>query len=309
MRTSRATACALAVASAACGSSGPPAAPSAPAAIPTPARGSDDLAVARVNGRAVWSSCVAAQLPHARSPREALDQCIAFELLAQAADARGLAGDREVVDARRAALVNRLVETDFEQRYRTAADLKEAVDAVWPRVAYRMHLIQLRASTFARFVVPDKAPADVDARARAAAAQLAAELAGQTGLFNLHLIEAAQRIAKSDPSLKLEYDNVKPTHQDGLVDEYAKALYAIPEVGETTKAFRTPWGWDVVLWTGGIEPKDTSRDDLIAELLPDLRRRQFQLWATQIAKRLGVHIELEQAAISALDNGDDGTAR
>ena len=41
---------------------------------------------------------------------------------------------------------------------------------------------------------------------------------------------------------------------------------------------------------------------LVAEIFPDLRRREFQRWVGQIIKRLGVHIELEQAAIAAIDS-------
>ena len=64
---------------------------------------------------------------------------------------------------------------------------------------------------------------------------------------------------------------------------------------------RTPWGWDVVLWTGGVDAKQTSREELVAELFPEIRRRQFQLWVTQLGKQLGVHIEVDQATVDKLD--------
>lgn len=273
--------------------------------IATPALTADDVAVATVNGHPVWGSCVATQAAalagdDAQRRKAALDQCVAFELLAQAAEARGLAGAPEVVDAARSAEVNRLVATDFEQRYRTPADLKQAVDLVMAKNEWRMHILELRASTYARFVVPDKAPADVDARAHALADQLAAELDGQPGLYNLHLTEAAQRIAK-DSGIKLETADVKPTHRDDLVDSYALALYAIPEVGRTSRAVRTKWGWDVVLWTGGVTAKERTRDEVVAELFPELRRRQFQLWVTQISRKLGVTIAIDQANVAAMD--------
>lgn len=296
------------------GSSGPtPTPPAAPIVIATPRLTTDDLEVAKVNGRPVWSSCVAAQsrmiAPASRTPTsrtidqrraEALDQCIAFELLAQAAEARGLAAEREVADATRTAAVNRLVETEFEQRYRTADDLKQPIELVMKRNEWRMHIIQLRSSSFARFTVPKDAPPELDARAHALADRLAAELASEAGLYSVHLGDAARRIvAGSD--IKLETADVKPTHQDDLVAPYAQALYAIPEVGRIAPAVRTQWGWDVVLWTGGIEPKETSREELIAEIFPEVRRRQFQLWVTQLGKQLGLHIEVNQAAAGKLD--------
>jgi hypothetical protein len=280
--------------------------------IATPRLADDDLEVAKVNGRSVWGSCVTAQAGEiaagsARPPRtpdavraEALDQCIAFELLAQAAEARGLAAAPEVASATRVAAVNRVVETEFEQRYRTPDDLKQAVDVVMQRNAWRMHLVQLRASTFARFVVAKDAPPAVDAAAHALADQLAGQLAGQTGLFGIDLTDAAKRLAAGS-DVKLDSSDVKPMHQDDLVAPYSHALYALPEIGRTSPAVRTPWGWDVVLWTGGVEAKESTRAEIVAELFPELRRRQFQLWVTQLVKQLGVHIDIDDAAVARLD--------
>jgi hypothetical protein len=306
-----------------CGSSSPPPAaqsgPQAgppgsmtrgPAAIATPPLTSDDVEVARVNGRPVWGSCIATQaraIAGARTPQQrragALDQCIAFELLAQAAEAGGVAQAGEVTDAARAAAVNRLVETDFEQRYRTPDDLEEAVDAVMKRNEWRMHILELRASTFARFQVPRDAPAELDARAHALADRLADELAGQTGLYDVHLVEAARRIAAGS-DIKLDTADVRPTHRDDLVEPYSRALYAIPEVGRIGPVARTQWGWDVVLWTGGVEAKERTRDEVVGDMFPELRRHQFRLWATQLGKQLGVHIEVDQATAARLDTSE-----
>jgi hypothetical protein len=345
----------LGVLLAACGgSSGPAPVSSAPVVSATPRLAPDDVEVAKVNGRPVWSSCVSLQAreiargepttatdpaaggaaahavtpgtvapnavapgtvaPNAVAPgavapnavalrARALDQCIAFELLAQTAEARGLAGASEVDDAVRAAAVNRLVEVDFEQRYRTPADLGRVVDIVMQRNEWRMHILQLRASTFARFLVAKEAPPEVDARAHALADRLAAELAGETGLYGVHLTEAARRIAEGS-DVKLETADVRPMHQDDLVEPYARALYAIPEVGRIGPVARTQWGWDVVMWTGGVEARERSRDEVVAELFPDLRRHQFQLWVTQLAKQLGVRVALDPAAAARLDTGD-----
>ena len=295
---------------AACGSSpggsgAGPAPARAAVVIATPRLTADDAPVASVNGRTVWASCVAAQARSATGSDEArraagLDQCIAFELLAQAAEARGLAAAPEVVEAARAAAVNRVVETEFEQHTRSPADLAPQVDAMMKANAWRLHVLELRASTFARFVVPTNAPAEVDARAHALAERLAAELAGQTGLFGVHLADAARRIAEGS-GIELNTSDFRPAHHDDLVESYAAALYAIPEVGRVSPAFRTPWGWDVVLWSGGVEARERSRDEIVAELFPELRRRQFQRWVTQLGKQLGLHIEIDEATVARLD--------
>jgi hypothetical protein len=303
---------------AACGSSsGPPPVPAAaPAVIATPRRSAGDLEIAMVNGRPVWGSCVAAQAraiaaasrtapiaPTADDARAAaLDQCVAFELLAQAAEARGLSAAPEVARAARTAAVDRLVETDFEQRYRTPDDLKPAVDAIMKRNEWRLHVPELRSSAYARFIVAKDAAPELDARAHALADRLAAELAGETGLYSVHLGEAARRVAAGS-DIKLETADVQPTDRARLVDSYAAALYAIPEVGRVSPALRTQWGWDVVLWTGGIAARERTRDELVAELFPELRRHQLQLWVTQLARQHGVHIEVDQAGVALLDTG------
>ena len=303
-------ACALVGAVAACGSSGSGAGPApaparAPLVIATPRLTADDAQVAAVNGRPVWASCVAAQARTAAGSDEArraagLDQCVAFELLAQTAEARGLAAAPEVAEAARSAAVNRLVETDFEQRYRTPADMAPQVDAMMKTNEWRLHVLELRASSFARFVVPNDAPPDVERKARALAEQLAGELRGQTGLFGVHLAEAANRIAEGS-GVTLAAADFRAAHHDDLVEAYAAALYSIPEVGRTSEAFRSPWGWDVVLWNGGVEAHERSRDEVVAELFPELRRRQFARWAVQIGKQLGVHISIDEAAVAQLD--------
>lgn len=324
---------------AACGSSSGgsgagPAATRAPEVIATPPMTADDAPVARVTVNrqrmidalrrahllssqtcgatgqdvtiTVWASCIAAQARTLATGSDddrraaAKDQCIAFELLAQLAEACGLAAAPEVVEAARAAGVNRVVEIEFEQHTRTPADLAPQVDAMMKANAWRMHVLELRASTFARFVVPKDAPAELDARARALAERLAAELAGQTGLFGVHLADAAKRIAQGS-GIELSTSDFRPAHHDDLVESYAAALYAIPEVGRASPAFRTPWGWDVVLWTGGVEARERSRDEVVSELFPELRRRQFQRWVTQLGKQLGIHIEIDEATVARLD--------
>jgi len=303
-----APALAAAIAAGGCRSSGSGAGPStaAPSAIATPALTADDAPVAQVNGRTVWASCVAAQAraiaagSDAERRTAAREQCIAFELLAQAAEARGAATAPEVADATRRAEVNRLVETEFERRYRTPADLGPMLDQVTKAAAAGMHVPEQRSSTFARFVVPKDAPADVDARAHMLAERLAGELRGQTGLFGVHLIEAAQRIA-ADTGIQLDTADFRPARRDDLVDAYAAALYGIADVGRSSPAFRSPWGWDVVLWTGGVAAQERSRDAVIAELFPELRRRQFLRWVNQVGKQLGVHIDVHDAAVARLD--------
>jgi hypothetical protein len=66
---------------------------------------------------------------------------------------------------------------------------------------------------------------------------------------------------------------------------------------------RTSWGWDVVVWTGGVPAHEFTREEFAAEAYPDLRRQMFAIWVNQLIKELHVHIELDQAEIAKLADG------
>src|SRR5260221_9043696 len=83
----------------------------APPSVQARPAGPDDLVVARVDGRPIYGSGVQAQAAAFHlDAHPALDQCIGFELLAGAADARGLRGDPHVADTLRREMVRGLIE-------------------------------------------------------------------------------------------------------------------------------------------------------------------------------------------------------
>lgn len=281
----------LLIVCAACGGSSEPTPRTAPtvSSIATPS-GADDGIVARVNGRPVYGSCVAAQAAaHALDRAAALDECIGFELLAQEADRRGLASDPEVVDATRTALVNRVVEVEFEQRFRTAADLKEILDRQIERKKRMLDVPETRSSTYIRYNVPANAPPEVEARARQTIEQLVARLAAEPGLSTSHLADAAKQ---QFPAEKLEVAVIEPFPRRGLVGPYANALFAIEEVGRIyPQAVRTPWGWDVILLTGIAPAHAYTREEAAELAFPEVRRGYFRYWVDELAKSLGLAIE------------------
>lgn len=288
----------------ACGNaSAPPPAPAGSAtSLIAPPASADDPVVAQVDGRPVWGSCVAAQVQRGAATRAAaLDECIAFELLAGAAEQRGLAAHPDVVDATRTALVSRLLAAGFEDRYRTPSDLGERLTKVLDANEWRLHRPELRASTYARVVVPEKdAPPGADATARELAEAIAAALRDQPGLSGPHLVEAATRLAE-ERGLEVEHQDVKASVREALVTPYADALFAIPEVGRIAGPVRTRWGWDVILWTGGLPALERTRDELAAEVFPELRRGYFQVWVNQLVKEHGLTIEIDQDRLATLD--------
>jgi len=75
----------------------------------------------------------------------------------------------------------------------------------------------------------------------------------------------------------------------------------IPAVGEVSPPIRTKWGWDVILFHDQITPREITRDELVAEMLPDLRRSYFVKWVDQIAKSRGIKIVPNDEVIALLD--------
>jgi hypothetical protein len=288
---------------AACGGHSTPAptASGPPAALqPTPAAG--DVQVATVNGAPVWGSCVSAQAAHGISKQEALDECIAFELLAQAAEARGLALDPDVRLDTRTALVSQLVAKDFEDAYQKPGDFGPLWDALYQKNRHLYEHNEFRGSAYIRAVVPKNATPEQDAKAKAVADEIAAAVANERGLMPQHLIEIGERVAAG--RVELFHETVIPYGRTARADPaYIAALFSIPEVGRTAPtAVRTAWGWDVILLNDLIPAARPSADEVTKQMLPDVKRTFFPQWTNQIAQRLGTRIEIEQQNLSLMEN-------
>jgi hypothetical protein len=299
----------LAMIAAACGGGGDgagqgsPAPVARPIATVAPAAGAGDVIVAKVAGRPVWGSCVAAQISRGATDKaDALDQCIAFELMAQEAEARGMVPAASADEAVRRALVNRLVELGFEATHTTPESLGDVMTKWLDANTWRMHRPELRASTYARVPVAKGASAEADAAAKALAEKVAAAVANETGLFGVNLRETATRISAGS-GLTVEAVDVKATQRSRLDPVYGDALYALPEVGRASGAVRTPWGWDVVVWTGGLPPQDMTREQMAESAFPELRRLAFGAWVNGLIKDLHVTVTIDQAQVAKLEGG------
>ena len=288
---------------AACGSSKapPPPTPTGPPAAWLPAAAPDDVQVATVNGKPVWGSCVTAQGPHAKSKQEALEQCIDFELLAQAADARGLATDPEVALATRTALVSQLIAKEYEDKYQKPEDFGPAWDQFVKRNKLKLDHVEYRASAYARINVDKKATPEDDAKAHAIAEEIAVKLAPERGLSAPQFTDIATSVVAG--RAPLAHDTVPPYARGGLDKPYEDALFSIPEIGQTSPhAVRTKWGWDVILYTDVVPEHHATADEVEHEMLPELKRQYFPIWANQVAQKLGVKVEIEQNNLPALEN-------
>jgi hypothetical protein len=294
------------VAIVACGGSSEPPRRASPAlsAIATP-RGADDVIVAQVNGRPVYGSCVASQAAAGHKTKEAaLDECVAFELLAQEADARALASDPQVIEETRVALVSRVVEVAFEERYKTPADLGGVLDTFLQRTKAMRERGELRSSAYVRINLPQKgASPEAEMAARDTMARLAGHLANETGMTGAHLDAAAKAFFAGTPT-KFEVAEVPYFPYRGLVPSYADALFSIAEPGRIAPvAARTLWGWDVIMLTGIVPALNLTPEEARVEAFPEARRGFFNAWVDGIGKSLGVKVVKDDKAIAKLDDG------
>lgn len=256
---------------AACGGGGkqaPPAPAGPPAQVVSPSGGSNDVVVATVNGRPVWGSCVSVQ--------RSLDDCVAFELMAQEAEKRGVALDYDVRLATRTAMVSRLVADEYETKMNKPSDFGVAWDKQVAPYIYKIDHEEVRASHYVR--VQDQALGE----------QIAAEAAKQTGWMGPMLDELAERLAAGRKVDKQDVPFKMPVQ---LEDHYASALFAIPEVGRTSPVTHTPWGWDIILYSDVLPARHPTQDEIVKELLPSLKERYFSVWVHQIEVALGVKID------------------
>ncbi|MDX2086688.1 MAG: hypothetical protein SFX73_02505 [Kofleriaceae bacterium] len=284
---------------AACG--GPSSAPPAPVATAisavAPPASPADLELARVNGKPVWASCVVEQLArHKRLNADtALQECIAFELMAQEAVKRHLDTFPEVVDATRTAMVSRFIATEFEAKYKSPADLGSFMSKIIDKESWRLSRPELRASSYIRIPLAENVPPEVEARAKSTAQTIADAVASERGLADSNFVEIAQRAV---PGVLFEHAEVPAKVRTGLDKTYGDVLFAVPEVGSSSGPVRTKWGYDVILWTGGLPAKETTREELEAELFPEIRRAYFIAWVGQMVKERGIHIEVDPSQLS-----------
>lgn len=282
-----------------------------------PGTGSDDVIVATVNGRPVWGSCVAGHM-RARGvdKDQALKDCIDLELLAAAALERGVLADPDTQADLRAALVDGFVTDEFEDKTMTASDLPAGiVDQAVQQRAGDMNRPEIRLVVYARAVwrpnqgkhpavpAPDSPE---DAAAHALADAIYAKVVGRDDVFPDDLYQIASDTAAGKPIDKPERA-VPVLASGGTEASFTAATFGLPAIGTVSAPVRTPWGWDLILLTDIIPAQTLTRDELVAQLFPAVRRAYFdQFWAAKLED--GHDISEADSSALAADDDDGGGA-
>jgi len=275
-------------------SDGPTSAVSPTSAEARPA-GPDDVIVASIDGHPVYGSCVAAQAAgHGLDARAALDQCLAFELLAQEAERRGLRADLDVGEAWRRELVRAVIIADLG----TLTSFEQLPPAFLASVKYDeqktfFHRPEIRVAFYVRAEFPKKTKvpegSPLDLAAKELADAIFAELGDAEGVLSTELVEVAERLAKqrgAPPPDRPKDPYEVPPEGSGVktaIKEFRDAIYALPAIGRIHAPVRTKWGWDVILWNDTLPAADFTQQIFQADL-----RRYFVPWSDGIARGLGL---------------------
>lgn len=262
------------------------------------------LVVAKVNDIPIYADCVERQaVAHQLSAAAALDECISFELLAQAAFARGLASNRDVIESWRLETARAFIDKEFAERIASGADLPKAlVNAAYDKYLMRFQRPEYRVAVYVRAEIPKKNKDPlIESAAKTLAMEIYSAVADKRNMTADELYAFATEVAGQRPIAK------GPPFDFPLrgraVPEFADAAFSIPEPGRVAPPVRTKWGWDVILLTDILEAVDIDRATAAEQMFEALRPREFLAWTSRLSD---AHtIEMNEPAFELLADVDD----
>lgn len=251
----------------------------------------DRLVVATVNGQPIYADCVERQgAAHGLEARAALDECIDFELLAQAADRAGHRVDADVLDVREREAVRALIDHTFVVSFDSPEDVPmEHVRSYYDEVKYQkfVRLAEWRETQYARIqLARDVAVGSVeDLEAQAIANRIYAAMKHRTDLTADEFLEQARAIA-APTEVGQERSPFSFAKKSGILPVYIDATWEIAEPGMIHAPIRTRFGWDVILLTQILPPKNITIEEAKAEIQQTIyevsRARSFMAWSNEL---------------------------
>ncbi len=241
--------------------------------------------VAEVNGEPVYDGCVATQAEAKQIDRRAaLQECIDFELLAQAAREAGLLEHRNVLEVRKREAVRAMVDREFGQTFSSPEGLPiEDVRRLYETSKRGFVHAAERTTSYCRAEVEKKTErgSELDVLAEEKITSFYNDLRGVRGLTRdeFNRLCALINATSAEPFT---------TRRNGpAVREYAEASFSISEIGMVSKPIRHKWGWDVLLLERIIPARNTPFEEAEAELrdmmfntapFEKYRRSVFERW-------------------------------
>ena len=272
----------------------------------------DDVVVARVNERPIFASCVSTQSQaHQIEKKQALQECIDFELLAQAADDAGTLHHPEVQAAGKRELVRSFVRARYE--IRSPADLPESlVKQLWDQSNVpRYNHPELRNIVFCRIAITKGQGPESDEykAAEKFLNQTYEKLRHRNDLEKNDLFAPCYEQYEAAGVHKMELLTFRLTPKRGFQAAFRATVFDGPETaGMVLPPLYTQFGWDLMLLTEVKPAKETSMAQVDGELRKALfevpvfepkRDAIFQTWYAPFAKARHIEVHAESLPQSA----------
>lgn len=268
--------------------------------------------VATVNGRPVFASCVRIQAEgHSLTAEKALQECIDFELLAQAAWAADYNKDQDVQSAAKREMVRAFIEDRYN--IRGPEDIPEdLVKRLWDQVQVpRYNHPELRNIVFCRVpLTAEQGPDSNEYKTGLAFLQSVYEkLRDQRGLEKNDLFELCWEphyVNAGVHKLKLNTFTMRP--KSGYLDVYKEPVFGPEEAGLVVPPVYSQFGLDLILITQISLAKSTTFKEAEAELRDALfrvpiyessRTAMFEDWYEPFAKTRTITTHSERIPESA----------
>lgn len=215
------------------------------------------------------------------SPKDALGRLESETLLAAEAQRRGYAGVDAVEHVAEQALVQALLESDVESEQPTAAEIDDA----YAKSGERFRTPERRVASHVLAVLPKEPSPEVDAAARAFAADAIQKLQAAP---DPSTVLAELKTAKM--SFPISVEVLPPAPRKGMfVPEFSAALFSLPKPGIVPEPVHTQFGWHAI-WLREILPEEQmpeadAKKVLAQELTVTKRQRKLDTLLKQLEQR------------------------
>lgn len=241
---------------------------------------------ARVNGRAISVAEVAAQARAAgTSPEQALAELVRSELVAQAADDRGLYTDGQVQEAGKREMVRRFLQDTFEKEVTPENTITEQmVKKAYNRNLGRMVHPLLKDVQHIVFQTQND-----DEQVRALAEQLRTRALQQKTVQEFARLRDEFVSAANRYGAPARTEHLVTARTGTTVEPFARAAFDLKRPGEVSPVVRTSYGYHVIWLVQDVPPENVSlaqaTPKIRADLFPAQRARAFTRFEDDLAKQ------------------------
>jgi peptidyl-prolyl cis-trans isomerase C len=257
----------------------------------------DDKVVAQVNGTPILASDLEAQLESGgkASPKEALEQLIQLELLAQEAKRRGLTSDKAALKVRRQAMARQMLEVGFNRSFGPDAVPRDMVEKAYKRYQRRYNHAELVKVTHVLILASEKEAAAKHKAARRAANAMHAAVAGK-GLNDADFVARAKEAAAKFPDLRFHTESLS-TDLRGRTDiNFSTAAFALKKEGDVSGVAKTRYGYHVIR----MIKRTPARKDSLQKVAQEVRRgiadgakqAVFSRWIEDLSKTYKIEVNM-----------------